>query len=129
SLIGVLTVHLWRGFTLMRRGEMAEAEDSIRTAAEEMVAWGQPPQLLAYPAALLTEILVERGDLAGARTAAQVVSVPPTADVARLLLGARLSLLLAEGRDEDVVALAEEYRERFPRVVNPGWAPWRPVAA
>ena len=129
SLIGVLTVHLWRGFTLMRRGETAEAEESIRTAAEEMVAWGQPPQLLAYPAALLTEILLERGDLDGARAAAQVVAVPPTADVARLLLGARLSLLLAEGRDEDVVALAEEYRDRFPRVVNPGWAPWRPLAA
>ena len=46
-------MNLWRGFTLMRRGELAEAEESIRTAAEEMVAWGQPPQLLAYPAALL----------------------------------------------------------------------------
>ena len=129
SLIGVLTVHLWRGYTLMRRGELAEAEESFRSAADEMVAWGTPPQLLAYPAALLTEILVERGDLAGARAAAEVLGVPPTADVARLLLGARLALLLAEGRDEDVVALAEEYRERFPRIVNPAWAPWRPVAA
>src|SRR4029078_5867962 len=105
------------------------AEDSIRTAAEEMVAWGQPAQLLAYPAALLTEILVEPGGLAGAHTAAQVVSVPPTADVARLLLGARLSLLLAEGHDEDVVPRAEESRGAFPRVVTPGWARWRRVAA
>jgi DNA-binding CsgD family transcriptional regulator/tetratricopeptide (TPR) repeat protein len=129
SLIGALTVHLWRGYALMRRGEMAEAEESVRSAAEEMVAWGTPPPLLAYPAALLTEILVERGDLPGARAAAQGLSVPPTADVARLLLGARLGLLLAEGRDEEVVALADEYRRRFPRIVNPAWAPWRPLAA
>ncbi len=129
SLIGVLTVNLWRGFTLMRRGELAEAEESIRSAAEEMVAWGQPPQLLAYPAALLAEIQVERGDLAAARASADVVEVPPTADVSRLLLGARLGLMLAEGRDEEVVALAERYRQYFPRIVNPAWAPWRPPAA
>jgi DNA-binding CsgD family transcriptional regulator len=129
SLIGVLTVHLWRGYALMRRGELPEAEESIRRATDEMIAWGSPSQLLAYPAALLTEVLVERGDLPGARAAAEVVPVPPTSDVARMLMGARLSLLLAEGRDADVVALAEDYRERFPRVVNPAWAPWRPIAA
>ena len=113
----------------MRRGELAEAEESIGSAAEEMVAWGQPPQLLAYPAALLAEIQVERGDLAAARASADVVEVPPTADVSRLLLGARLGLMLAEGRDEEVVALAERYRQYFPRIVNPAWAPWRPPAA
>jgi DNA-binding CsgD family transcriptional regulator len=94
-----------------------------------MIAWGQPEQLLAYPAALLAEIQVERGDLAAARDSARVVPVPPTADVSRLLLGARLALLLAEGRDEEVVALADEYRTHFPRIVNPAWAPWRPPAA
>jgi DNA-binding CsgD family transcriptional regulator/tetratricopeptide (TPR) repeat protein len=129
SLIGALTVHLWRGYTLMRRGELAEAESSMRQAWEEMEAWGQPAQLLAYPAAFLGEVLVERGDLAAARAMIDVLGVPPAADAARLLLGSRLSLLLAEGRAEDVVALAEDYRDRFGRVVNPAWAPWRPVAA
>jgi len=32
SLIGALTVHLWRGFALLRRGELAEAERSMRLA-------------------------------------------------------------------------------------------------
>lgn len=130
SLIGVLTVHLWRGYALMRRGEMDEAETSIRLGWDEMEAWGSPRSLLAYPSALLAELLLERGDLDGARGMVDILGeVPPTADVARLLLGSRLLVLLAEGRNEEVVALSEEYVERFGRVVNPAWAPWRPIAA
>ena len=129
SLIGVLTVHLWRGYALLRRGELEEAEASVRQAREEMIAWGSPPALLAYPAAVLAEVLVERGDLAGARREVGVLGPPARADAARLLLGSRLLVLLAEGSDAELVELAGEYRHRFPDVVNPAWAPWRVAAA
>ena len=129
SLLGVLTVHLWRGYALLRRGELEEAEASVRRAHEEMVAWGSPPALLAYPAAVLAEVLVERGEPGAARAEIDVIGAPPASDAARLLLGSRLLVLLAEGRDAEVVDLAGEYRARFPDVVNPAWAPWRAAAA
>ena len=40
SMFGITTILLWRGYTLCRRGDLPEAEDSLRDAAEQLPQYG-----------------------------------------------------------------------------------------
>ncbi|HEX8103956.1 MAG TPA: AAA family ATPase, partial [Solirubrobacteraceae bacterium] len=124
-----LTVHMWRGWALMRRGELAEAERLMREGIHEMALWGSEA-LAGYPASFLITLRLERGDLADARAALDAGGrQPPGSEAERFLQTAHCELLLAEGRAEEALALAERVRAASQRVRSAGWASWRPPLA
>ena len=63
SLFGALAVHLWRGYALLRRGELPEAIESLRRAEEETRMWGTTtPTVTAYHYSFMASAQVEQGD-------------------------------------------------------------------
>jgi DNA-binding NarL/FixJ family response regulator len=127
SLLSKTAVSLWYGFSLYRRGELAEAEASLRAALEELALWGfGQDEAAIYCHAFLAQVLLERGDLAAARAVLERSHDPGGSDDgARYWLGAQLDLLLAEGRFEWALAVGEDFARRFAHVRNPVDAPWR----
>jgi hypothetical protein len=70
SAFAVCGVDLWRGWTWLQRGELAEAENSLRAALEgTLLVEDQYGVGMDYVSAFLSRVLLERGDLAAARTA------------------------------------------------------------
>ncbi len=130
SLYQVAGVYLWRGFTLFWRGDLTDAEDLTRSAFDQALQWGYGPDTLQWNAAILAGVLIQRGDLAGARQAlARGPEQGGSSDGARYWCNARLELLVAEGRWEDAVEAADEYMPRFPFVSNPSAARWASLKA
>jgi len=130
SLFAFTGMHLWRGFTLFWRGDLIDAEEELVSSFEEAEMWGYGADTLQWNGAHLSWCLTERGDLAGARKA--LVRAPERgghSDGARYWCNARLELLIAEGRYEDVVEGAEEYAERFAHYHNPAAARWSSLRA
>jgi DNA-binding NarL/FixJ family response regulator len=123
SLFLLLTVHLWRGWTLLGRGELAEAEASILEALEEGTDWGSHEGILGYYMTALARARLERGDVAGAREMVDRVGAPPPhTDAYRLITLAEAEVALAEGRPDaalDAVKRAMAHNRRF---VAPGWS-------
>jgi DNA-binding NarL/FixJ family response regulator len=131
SLFGALAVHLWRGYALLRRGELPEAEESLRQAREEMALWGSStPTVTAYHHAFLASAQVERGDLEGARQSIEAADRPTgISDGENMLRWSLMELLLAEGKAEEALAVGEEYELSSQRLSNPSWAAWRSLKA
>ncbi len=69
SLLDIASVHLWIGYTRWRHGQVEEAEQMVRTANQEFEIYGLGPGPRAYGDAFQCQILIERGDLPGARRA------------------------------------------------------------
>ena len=69
SLFSVSGLHMWHGFVLTRRGDLAGAEAVLRTGIDEFVQWGFAEQAMVYASAFLADVLLERGDVAAARAA------------------------------------------------------------
>src|SRR4051812_23245704 len=67
---------VFRGYTLYRHGELADAEASLRDALEELTLWGLGREGRLETAAWLAGVLRERGDLAGARRELEFVREP-----------------------------------------------------
>lgn len=85
---------------------------------------------MAYVGAFLARVLIETGDLAGARAAVANSGRPsPGSDGDALVRRSEIELLLAEARWADALARAGEYRTALPRADNPAWAPWRSLRA
>ena len=60
--------NIWRGWTWLERGELIEAESSLREARQQLGdMFGSDGLGTAYVAAYLGRVLTERGDLDGAR--------------------------------------------------------------
>jgi DNA-binding CsgD family transcriptional regulator len=138
SLFTALSVHLWRGLTLHHRGELGEAEQSMQQAHEETALWGawtlagEEPQPTSGPwvAGLRAGLLIERGDLAAARSALERRGFAPHGSEGDLYcLRSGVQLLLGEGRHADALEAADAYRDALGRYVNPAWAPWRSLRA
>lgn len=128
SLFAISSLSLWWGFTQYWRGELAEAEESLRAALNEFELWGYgEQQAQIYCDAFLAAVLRERGDLDDAWQALQRSSDPGGADDgARYWLNSRIELLLAERRFDEALAAADDYASRFDAIVrNPMDAPWR----
>jgi DNA-binding CsgD family transcriptional regulator len=143
SLFAAAAGHLFRGLTLLRRGELADAEEMLRTGLDEVRMWG-PAAAPLYPgmavplrmvvsAAFLSEVLLERGDLDGARSAldlAGIPSDPPENSQVGPWVVSRIRVLLREGRFQEALDAANECARRLGHVFrNPGWLPWRSLAA
>ena len=67
SHFAVSCAHLWSGITQTRRGELAEAEALLRTGRDELSMWGPLPVDGAYFSGTIPLVLLERGDVEGAR--------------------------------------------------------------
>jgi len=128
SMFGITTIHLWRGYTLGRRGDLPEAEASLRDAVVSFPRYGYGESGLAYNSAHLGALLVERGDLVGARRELERADPGPT-DASRYWLQGMMALLLAEGRAAEVLPLADELPARLPWIRNPTDAYWRSYKA
>jgi DNA-binding CsgD family transcriptional regulator len=128
SLFAISSLSLWWGFTQYRRGELADAEESLRTAVGEFRLWGYgEQQAQIYCDAFLAAVLRERGELDGARQALERSLDPGGADDgARYWLNSQIELLIAERRFEEALVAADDYAGRFDQMVaNPMDAPWR----
>ena len=123
-----VAVQLWRGWALARRGELEEAEASLREALAGQVLWGLGAEVRAYTVGLAAETLLERGDVAGVRALIDgAVEPPPGSDLRTFLEIGRAQLALAEG-DLAAAVAATDGLGASP-IENPAWVPWRSARA
>ncbi len=120
SLFSISSVHLWRGYTLWRRGDLADAEESLRAAMDEISLYSYGSEAESYAGGFMAGICVDRGDLEGARRGLDWSGV-----VGRTSIGgrywrlSRLALLLHEGRDAEALVAAEEAQDLYAWIENP----------
>jgi DNA-binding NarL/FixJ family response regulator len=123
SLFSASAFHGWWGFTLLRRGDLAEAEEMLRTSDAQAELWGFAGTAQVYLSALLSDTLLARGDTAAARRVLE--RTPYAADGSdrwRWWLNSKLELLLAERRDEEGLEAADEFDRHYGALVNPAAA-------
>lgn len=127
ALLAKCSISWGLGFTRYRWGELVEAEGAFRTAIDEFALWGSGPALGSTEAvAFLAGVLRERGDLAGARRTLEHARDPgDRSDNARYWVDSRLELLVAEGRFQEAVDVADDFAQRFAYLHNPIDTPWR----
>ena len=97
----MLAVSLWRGWLHLRRGELADAATSLRTALDELDAWHGAAGGDVYAAAHYALTQFERGDLDGARRALDAAlrdQIWTSLEAARWWAAVECELLLASGR-------------------------------
>jgi DNA-binding CsgD family transcriptional regulator len=127
----VATVQVWRGWTWLRRGALADADDALKhyVMATEPRAGGLAAGR-AFAMAYLTRVRLEQGDHAGAREALALAgNSTPSSDGDIQSRRAAIELLLAEGSWADALDALDVYRGRRRRVVNPMWAPYGSLVA
>ncbi|HEX8053372.1 MAG TPA: AAA family ATPase [Thermoleophilaceae bacterium] len=131
SLFAVLAVNLWRGWALLLRGELRDAEASLREAHAQTLLYGLREGIgITTTLGFLAQALVEQGRLEDARTDLERVARPTAPSFAGdHWRRGELELLLAEGRHDEALAAAEEYRRQLQRTENPAIAPWRTLTA
>ena len=123
-------IDMWRGWALARRGDLVEAEASMREAIAGQVLWGLGPEVRAYTVGLATELLLDRGDVDGVRARLEGAVEPPAgSDLRTFLLTARAQLALAEGDPERAVEATDELAAAPSGIANPAWVRWRGVRA
>jgi tetratricopeptide (TPR) repeat protein len=124
------TTQVWSGITRLWRGDLPEAEALLRGAVDDFALWGHLRGGDAHAASFLALVLVERGNVAQARAALDAPERPSGArELTRVWLGSLAELLLAEGRAEQALDVADELGRSFPYIDNPAWAPWRSTKA
>ena len=121
SLLGISSIHLWHGFTLLQYGELANAEESLRSGQEEFDAWGFGHVARTYTGSFIARTLVERGRIGEARTWHDRVRPQPdeNSEGSRYWRAGLVELLVAEGRDSDALAAYEDYVRRHSHVELP----------
>jgi len=130
SLFASLSVHLWRGYMLWRRGALRDALESLRTANEQIGMWGAPEVSASYGQAFHIGVLLDQGDVAAARTFLD--GIKPYArfgDGARLVGEAEAKVLYYEGRHAESLDALDEVIDVMGTVRNPVWRPWRSLRA
>jgi DNA-binding CsgD family transcriptional regulator len=124
-------VYLWQGWTRLRRGDLAGADDALRqyVMASEPRAGGETAGS-AYGMACLTRLRIEQGDHGGAAAALARSGDPtPNSDGDIQRRRAAIELLLAEQSWGAALDALDVYRGRLRRVVNPAWAPYGSLRA
>jgi DNA-binding CsgD family transcriptional regulator len=130
SLFGITTILLWKGYSDWRRGDLAEAEQQLRTAIDSFKIYGYGEGVTTYVASHLGSVMLDRGDVKQAREVFSLVRDPgPGLDVGRYWLNTEMALLLDEQRFEELVAAADEFSRRFTWITNPTDAHWRSMKA
>lgn len=131
SLFTALTLDLWRGFDLLRRGDLEQAQESIEDALQEMSLWsGSEGMVLEWPIGFLAEINVERGYLdAAEKLLGRVDPGEETGDGHSYWRKATVKLLLARGENERALTACDAYVSHLGTMRNPVAAPWRTLKA
>jgi DNA-binding SARP family transcriptional activator/DNA-binding CsgD family transcriptional regulator len=131
SLFSMSGIHLWRGFLHLWRGELPEAEELLRTAFESHERWGYGNNAHIYTAGFFCSTMIARGEVELARDGlmSRDVDPDPISDGARYWLEARVELLLAEERYEEVIEAADELGRRFAHWSFPPTSRWRTCKA
>ncbi|HYI18304.1 MAG TPA: AAA family ATPase [Solirubrobacteraceae bacterium] len=130
SLLDVSSLQLWVGYARWRRGELEAAEDLLRQAYEALNAYGIGLGPRAYSDSFLAEVLIDRGDLAGARAAHNTNrDQGDWSDGARYWQHARMRLLLAEQQWDEALDAADAFADRFAMHADSPGTPWRVVRA
>jgi DNA-binding NarL/FixJ family response regulator len=132
SLFTALTLDLWRGFDLLRRGDLAQAQESVEDALEEMLLWAgsEAGMVIEWPVGFLAQIHVERGDLEAAEAVlARIDPGDRWGDGPNFWRKAQIEVLLCRGRPEEALALCDLYESRLGLMRNPAAAPWRSLRA
>ncbi|HUB99843.1 MAG TPA: AAA family ATPase [Solirubrobacterales bacterium] len=132
SLFMMLTLDLWRGFDLLRRGDLEQAQESIEDSLEEMILWAgsEAAMVIEWPVGFLGEIQVERGDLdAAARILQRGDPGDGFGDGPAFWRKAMLELMLARGEYEEALSFVDLYESRLGLMRNPAAAPWRTLKA
>ena len=126
----LFAVLLWHAFALLRRGELADAATFLRGSIEETERWGFQRHGDLFAPAVLARVLMEQGDVAGARAVLSRAAPPNQPfEAGRWWRGADLDLLLAEGRAEAVPSAADAMARLYGRVTNPAAVTWRSAKA
>jgi DNA-binding SARP family transcriptional activator len=121
--------HVWKGYTLWGCGDLLGAHESLSTANSQLDEWGTAPDALYACYAFTTGILVDLGDVAGARAYLdRVDEQPDNAHGARLLTEAQAGLLIEEGRHREALAALDAVRH-LPAVAEASWWPGRSLRA
>jgi DNA-binding CsgD family transcriptional regulator len=129
SLLDLKAMIFVRGFTLYWRGELADAEQSLRSFYEAAL-WGIGQHIRMYGDAHLSAVLRERGDLVGARLVHEQSTDPgDDGEATRYWVHSQLELLVAEARMSEALALAEEFETRFAPAADSIDNPWRSPTA
>ncbi|RKS72585.1 putative ATPase [Motilibacter peucedani] len=130
SLFSAMATHMWRGHSLWHRGDLPEAEQSLRTAIEQIERWGGPPIGTSYGEGFVVAVLLDRGRTAEARAFFDSRDDHPRmGDGERLHVEAEVALLLAEDRPAEALARLERAGIVLTEVRNPVWSPWRSLRA
>jgi DNA-binding CsgD family transcriptional regulator len=131
SLLGISSIHLWHGFTLLQYGELADADESLLLAQEEFDAWGFADVARLYSASFHARTLLARGRLDAARAVHASTRPEPSenSEGSRYWRCTALELLVAEGRDAEAVVAYEEYERHHAHVRLPTAAHARSLAA
>jgi DNA-binding CsgD family transcriptional regulator len=131
SLLGISSIHLWHGFTLLQYGELADADESLLLAQEEFDAWGFADVARLYSASFHARTLLARGRLDAARAVHASTRPEPSenSEGSRYWRCTALELLVAERRDAEAVEAYEEYERHHAHVRLPTAAHARSLAA
>jgi DNA-binding SARP family transcriptional activator/DNA-binding NarL/FixJ family response regulator len=130
SLFEALGVHLWGGYHLWLRGDLPEAYHSLLSFADQMEMWGNLTVGGPYGDGFRVGVLLDLGDLAGARAFLEEIRPNPRmGDGARLFGEADAKVLMAEGRYAEALASLESVADLQTSVSNPVWRPWRGLRA
>ena len=128
SMFGVMSVHLWRGFTELHHGELEDAELSLRAGVEQIRLLGG--STLEYAYGLLASTLIRQGRVDEAERELNSIERPEgIGDGALVWKVAEIELLLERGRDEEALDAAERHVELCRWRVNPAFAPGRRLQA
>ena len=132
SLLGANAVHLWYGWSLLRRGDLRDAEAFEREAlvdTERYNSRGAP--VTGFPLANLIDILLARGELhaAYALFGRGEHILAERSNAGRFMRRARLQLMLALGRHDEAARQADAIAIEDAWNTHAGDAPWRSLAA
>lgn len=118
-------VRLWQGWNYLEWGSLDDADQTLgQYAADTLRRGGQSESGMAYWAGFHTRLLIDRGDLAGARAAwGRAAPAAPGSDGDLLLHRAEAEVLLGEAAWGRALETADRLDAVRRRVVNPAWVP------
>jgi ATP/maltotriose-dependent transcriptional regulator MalT len=132
SLFSRLSVSLWDGCFKLMQGELAVAEESLRSNLAMVDIYGiNVPQAASYTNGFLGGVRLEAGDVEGAREVLEgvVISDGDMSDGTNFARRTLVGIHLAEGNGEAALAAAEDLERHSARTKNPRWVPWRSLKA
>jgi DNA-binding NarL/FixJ family response regulator len=122
SLFSVLSISLWRGHSLLRRGELPEAEESLRGGVGQFDMWLGATSAPPYGVALLASLLLERDRVDEARALLKGRRpIVVNSDADRMLTEAQAQVLLVEGRYAEALPVLQASKAALPHLQNPAW--------